>query len=191
MFHKHNLQTGFALLPSTADRQRSDSTLDSTNRSSSYSSLHSARPVCRVIRLGASRMSIRGFPTSVRSGADTCSRTTSVDPPALAYHFKNPSRNGATYAQMNPERFLARLCALVPPPGAHTVRYYGVLAPRHALRARIIPTAEATNTEPKQLSLFVLQGQLELAAIQARARQTAPRCSAASLCQPVLVRSNA
>ncbi len=33
------------------------------------------------------------------------------------------------------------LCALVPPPGAHTVRYYGVLARRHALRARIIPYA--------------------------------------------------
>ena len=80
-------------------------------------------------------------------------------------HFKKPSRNGATYAQMTPERFLARLCALVPPPGAHTVRYYGVLAPRHALRARIIPTAEAQRTEPKPLSLFVLQGQLKLAAI--------------------------
>ncbi len=63
---------------------------------------------------------------------------------------------------MSPERFLARLCALVPPPGAHTVRYYGVLAPRHALRARIIPTPEATNIEPKQLSLVVPQGQLEV-----------------------------
>ncbi|MGH1348795.1 MAG: transposase [Nannocystales bacterium] len=79
-------------------------------------------------------------------------------------HFKKPSRNGATYAQMSPERFLARLCALVPPPGAHTVRYYGVLAPRHALRARVVPTPEATNIPPKQLSLFVPQGQLELAA---------------------------
>ncbi len=45
-------------------------------------------------------------------------------------HFKKPSRNGATYAQMNPERFLARLCALVPVSGAHTVPYYGVLAAR-------------------------------------------------------------
>ena len=65
-------------------------------------------------------------------------------------HFEKPSRSGATYAQMSPERFLARLCALVTPPGAHTVRYYGVLAPRHALRARIIPTPEATNIQPKQ-----------------------------------------
>ncbi len=79
-------------------------------------------------------------------------------------HFKRPSRNGATYAQMSPGRFLARLCALVPPPGAHTARYYGVLAPRHVLRARVVPTPEATNIPTKQLSLFVPQGQLELAA---------------------------
>jgi len=79
-------------------------------------------------------------------------------------HFKKPSRNGAIYAQMSPERFLARLCVPVPPSGAHTVRYDGVLAPQHALRARIIPTPEASDTEPKQLSLFVATGQLELAA---------------------------
>ncbi len=40
---------------------------------------------------------------------------------------------------MTPDTFLARLCALVPPPGAHTVRYYGVLAGHHALRSRITP----------------------------------------------------
>lgn len=44
---------------------------------------------------------------------------------------------------MSPQRFFARLCALVPSPGAHIVRYCGVLASRHALRARIIPTVEA------------------------------------------------
>ena len=43
-------------------------------------------------------------------------------------HFKKPNRFGATYAQMTPHTFLARLCALVPPPRAHTVLYYGVLS---------------------------------------------------------------
>ncbi len=42
-------------------------------------------------------------------------------------HFKKPNRFGATYAQITPDTFLARLCALVPPPRAHTVLYYGVL----------------------------------------------------------------
>ncbi|MGH1343685.1 MAG: hypothetical protein ACRBN8_19155 [Nannocystales bacterium] len=36
--------------------------------------------------------------------------------------------------------------------------------PRHALRARVVPTPEATSIPPKQLSLFVPQGQLELTA---------------------------
>ena len=34
----------------------------------------------------------------------------------------------------------------------------------HALRARIIPTPQASDAEPKQLSLLVPHGQLELAA---------------------------
>jgi len=81
-------------------------------------------------------------------------------------HFKKPTRCWATYAQMTPDTFLARLCALVPPPGAHTVRYYGVLAGHHALRSRIIPRPEEPPT-PKQLALFIPHGPLELPAITA------------------------
>ena len=50
-------------------------------------------------------------------------------------HFKKLGRFGATFAQMSADTFLARLCALVPPPRAHTVLYYGVLSAHHALRA--------------------------------------------------------
>ncbi len=39
------------------------------------------------------------------------------------------------------DKFLARLCALVPPPGFHMTRYFGVFANRHHLRHRIIPSA--------------------------------------------------
>ena len=81
-------------------------------------------------------------------------------------HFKKPTRFGATYAQMTPDTFLARLCALVPPPGAHTVRYYGVLAGHHALRSRIIPRPEEPPP-PKQLALFIPHGRLELPSITA------------------------
>jgi len=65
---------------------------------------------------------------------------------------------------MSPDTFLARLCALVPPPGAHTVRYYGVLAGHHALRSRIIPRPEEPPP-PKQLALCIPRGPLELPAI--------------------------
>ncbi|MBC8067083.1 MAG: transposase, partial [Deltaproteobacteria bacterium] len=46
---------------------------------------------------------------------------------------------GQTFTTMSCQSFLARLCALVPPPGFHMVRYYGVLAARHALRPAIVP----------------------------------------------------
>ncbi len=93
-------------------------------------------------------------------------------------HFKKPNRFGATFAQMTPDTFLARLCALVPPPRAHTVLYYGVLSAHHALRSAVVPRTDEPEPEPKQLSLFIPRGQLELPAIttllDAQLRDAAP-----------------
>jgi hypothetical protein len=79
-------------------------------------------------------------------------------------HFKQPSRTGATFTQVSRDTFLARLCALVPPPGFHMVRYYGVLAGRHALRDAVAPRSHHGVHDPVQLPLFVVRGNLELAA---------------------------
>jgi hypothetical protein len=57
--------------------------------------------------------------------------------------FKAPWRSGVAHADMAPDKFLARLCALVPPPGFHMLRYFGVFASHHHLRARVIPPAAA------------------------------------------------
>ncbi|NRA98125.1 MAG: transposase [Planctomycetes bacterium] len=88
-------------------------------------------------------------------------------------HFKKPRRSGATYAQMRPETFVARLCALVPPPRKHTVLYYGVLSARHRLRACVLPQREREQEDGpegrpedgrhKQLALFVPMGCVERA----------------------------
>ena len=67
-------------------------------------------------------------------------------------HFKAPWRSGAAHADMSPDKFLARLCGLVPPPGFHMTRYFGVFANRHHLRARIIPPAVVPAPE-QQLTL--------------------------------------
>jgi hypothetical protein len=80
-------------------------------------------------------------------------------------HFKAPSKSGATYAQMSPDTFLARLCALVPPPSFNMVRYFGVLAGKHALRSRVVPDTHVHDDEPKQLALFLPRNEHELAAI--------------------------
>ena len=93
-------------------------------------------------------------------------------------HFKKPNRFGATFAQMTPDTFLARLCALVPSPRTHTVLYYGVLSAHHELRSAIVPRADEPEPEPKQLSLFIPRDQLELSAIttllHAQLRDAAP-----------------
>jgi hypothetical protein len=80
-------------------------------------------------------------------------------------HWPAFRERGATYAQMSPDTFLARLCALVPPPGFKMTRYFGVLANRHALRPSIVPNTEVHDDEPKQLALFLPRNEHELAAI--------------------------
>jgi len=49
---------------------------------------------------------------------------------------------------MDVHQFLARLCALVPPPGFHMTRYYGVLASHHRLREHVIPRLAAPLPPP-------------------------------------------
>jgi hypothetical protein len=83
---------------------------------------------------------------------------------SVRIRFKQPSRTGATFTQVSRDTFLARLCALVPPPGFHMVRYYGVLAGRPALRDAVVPRPHPGVRDPEQLPLFVVRGDLELAA---------------------------
>lgn len=56
----------------------------------------------------------------------------------LRVPFKAAWRSGAAHAEVSADKFLARLCALVPPPGFHMTRYFGDFANRHHLRSRII-----------------------------------------------------
>jgi hypothetical protein len=73
---------------------------------------------------------------------------------------KAPLRSGQTFVELDRDTFIARLAALVPPPFINTVRYYGALANRHALRERILPPYQ--GDEPRQLTLFEKRrGQLE------------------------------
>ncbi len=53
-----------------------------------------------------------------------------------------------------PQDFLARLVAAIPPPRAHLLRFHGVLAPNAKLRSLAVPRPPAVPTEPVQLRLF-------------------------------------
>lgn len=70
---------------------------------------------------------------------------------------------------MTPDKFLAQLCALVPPPGFHMTHYYGVLPSHHHLRDRIIP--------PSAIPAIELQLALDLAdaANAGEAAEASPR----------------
>ena len=51
---------------------------------------------------------------------------------------RHPWRDGTTALRCEAETFVARLAALVPPRGQHTVRYHGVLAPASPLRRKVV-----------------------------------------------------
>jgi hypothetical protein len=59
----------------------------------------------------------------------------------LAYRMKRPSLSGQTHLVLSPLAFLRRLAALVPPPRANLVRYFGVFAPNARLRPTLVPAA--------------------------------------------------
>jgi hypothetical protein len=63
----------------------------------------------------------------------------------ILYRMRKPWRDGTTHLVFEPEEFMARLTALVPPPRAHTIRYHGLLAPAAAWRDQVVPA----RTEPE------------------------------------------
>ena len=61
---------------------------------------------------------------------------------------KRPWRDGTTHMIFEPLDFLGKLAALVPQPRAHLVRYAGVFAPNHKLRAVVVPAPPLDENTP-------------------------------------------
>jgi len=57
----------------------------------------------------------------------------------LRYGLKTPWRDGTTHVLFEPLELIEKLCALVPTPRAHMVRYHGLLGPAAAWRPLIVP----------------------------------------------------
>jgi len=88
----------------------------------------------------------------------------------LRYELKKAWRDGTQFVIFEPHELLARVCAMIPPPRFHMIRFHGVLAPNAALRRHVVASARpsalavgpdlATLKTPgiEQLSLF---GQME------------------------------
>ncbi|MDH3285819.1 MAG: transposase [Acidobacteriota bacterium] len=72
--------------------------------------------------------------------------------------FKSAWKDGTHCVLLEPLDFISRLCALIPPPRFHMLRYHGVLAGHSNDRAEVVPQPdEGTEAEPvEQLCLFEL-----------------------------------
>jgi hypothetical protein len=68
----------------------------------------------------------------------------------VVYRLSRPWSDGTSAVLFAPQDFLARLCALIPPPRFHMLRYHGVFAARASMRGEIVgianPDHAATST---------------------------------------------
>ena len=74
---------------------------------------------------------------------------------------KKPWRDGTTALVFEPLDLIVRLCAMVPPPWFHMIRFHGLLAPHATLRAEVVPSppsdaVPATPATRDQLELDLL-----------------------------------
>ncbi len=78
----------------------------------------------------------RGPPMSSARRSPTSAYTHRRGPRA---HHLQRCKDGTAAVELEPHSLLARLCAAVPPPRLHTVRYGGVHAPAAKLRPLVVP----------------------------------------------------
>ena len=63
----------------------------------------------------------------------------------VVYQLKHPI-GGKTHRVMEPHQFLARLCALIPPPRHPLIRFHGVFGPASKWRAEVVPSQEPESS---------------------------------------------
>lgn len=83
-------------------------------------------------------------------------RLTELPDGRLRYEMKKVWRDGTHALVFEPLDLIARLCAMVPPPGFHMVRYHGVLSSHAKLRSDVVPEPpdDAPAPPPRQLDLY-------------------------------------
>jgi hypothetical protein len=60
----------------------------------------------------------------------------------VSLRLKTPFKDGTTHLVLTPHAFIERLCALIPRPRSHRVRYHGVFAPASPMRSLVVPLGE-------------------------------------------------
>ena len=74
----------------------------------------------------------------------------------LRYTLKKPWKDGTVALVLEPLDLIARVCALVPPPRLHMVRYHGVLSSHAKVRSEVVPHPDVATSPARavQLELF-------------------------------------
>ena len=65
----------------------------------------------------------------------------------IAVRLKRAWSDGTTHVVFTPQELVEKLAALIPPPRVHQLRFHGVFAPRHRLRADIVPGYPETTQD--------------------------------------------
>jgi hypothetical protein len=66
-------------------------------------------------------------------------RLTQLPDGRVEFRLKRVWKGGVRALVYEPKALIARLVALIPLPGTHMRRFYGIFAPRHKLRSRVVP----------------------------------------------------
>ena len=74
----------------------------------------------------------------------------------LRYTLKKAWKDGTVALLLEPLDLIARVCALVPPPRLHMVRYHGVLSSHAKARSEVVPHLDVATSPGRvvQLELF-------------------------------------
>jgi hypothetical protein len=75
-------------------------------------------------------------------------RLTRLDDGRLRYELKRAWKDGTHSVLLSPLELCARVCALIPRPGFHMVRYYGCLSSHSAVRREVVPKPPPTVGNP-------------------------------------------
>ena len=62
-----------------------------------------------------------------------------IDDERVRLHLRSKTKAGQTFVDFHPVQLLRRLAWLIPPPRKNATRYYGVFAPTHKLRKKVVP----------------------------------------------------
>jgi hypothetical protein len=85
-------------------------------------------------------------------------RLTRADDGQLRYELERAWKDGTRAVILSPLDLCARVCALIPRPGFHMIRYYGCLRSHSSLRREVVPKPAADVEDPLRSDA----GQVEL-----------------------------